>query len=488
MRRTSTLALLAILCSGMNGVLRLEAQTKAEPEMHFSGAEVPFDGSAAETTRPARDQYRPAPALNGSHGGTTVRYYLGSTGSFRNFLEAGLIAGIPNLPSAPAQPQPPANLNYATGKAYEEAMAAYGKGMDDWRRSSEVELRYRGRRLATGLATAETRMALSNLVLPLALRQDPRYRPASMEEAFAQRIGHAAASLVVTRSYNGSLQPNYSKLLGTAGAAYLGSKVYAKEFDVPQLQTGRFVARYVGYSLAGDLATNVGRELVRTAIQPDIAMRAMHGESTQDSYYPLSVGGKFVYWAHSTYALRNFAQAALIAGRPTVPNQPAFPNAPAINNAQEELAYDAVLQQYGRDVQAWRDNLEEDVRYHARRAIGGFGESETQMFLTNFFLPVTLGMEPRYIPLGAGHSARARMGSALGWIVIGRTDSGRKMVNLPLLAGTAGAAFLAEQVYYPKLGTDRLERGSVTGRTIGFNLAADALGNILHELFSKPAR
>src|ERR1700752_63195 len=84
------------------------------------------------------------------------------------------------------------------------------------------------------------------------------------------------------------LRANYSKLGGTVAAAFLGKEVYAKQLDVPQLQSGQFVRRYIGYSLAGDVATNIGRELVRTTIKPDIEMYASQGAATQDSYYPLS--------------------------------------------------------------------------------------------------------------------------------------------------------------------------------------------------------
>ena len=428
--------------------------------------------------------YRPAPPISTIDFGVKLGYYARSTASFRNFLEAGFLAGIPNLPSAPAQPQPAPNLDFTTGRAYENAMDAYGNGMDNWRRNSEVELRYRGRRFAAGLSTAETRDLLSNLILPVALRQDPRYIPAAIDGSFGQRMDHAFTSMIVTRGDNGRLEPNWSKWLGTVGAAYAGKEFYAKEFNVPQLQTNQFVMRYIGYSLAGDLVTNVSREVVRTAIRPDIQMYEAKGPSTEDSYYPLSIGGKFFYWVHSTYAPRNFIQGALIAGIPNVSGQPAYPPTPNITTEQQELAFDAVLEQYGKNVQGWRDNLEDGVRYHERRLIGGFGESETQMFLSNFLVPVALDMDPRYIPLGPGHSAGARMENAFAGVLVGHMDSGRRMVNLPVLVGTVGAAFMAKESYYPPLGVPALERNSVLGKTIGFNLAGDGLLNLLGEFFT----
>src|SRR5579883_236775 len=435
--------------------------------------------TASEQTLP--HSYQPAMPVTTLTWGMKLNYYLRSTGSFRNFLEAGLVAGIPNLPSAPSQPQPPAVITIDNVQHYADAMDAYGNGMDAWRRSSEDELRYRGRRFAVGLTTAETRQLLSNFVLPVALHQDPRYVAADIDGTFGQRMWHAASSIVVTRGDNGRLEPNYSKLGGTVAAAFIGKQVYAKQFDVPQLQTGQFVRRYIGYSLAGDLATNIGRELVRSAIKPDIEMYNSQGVATQDSYYPLSVGGKFFYWIRSTWGLRNFIQGALMAGIPDIPDQPEQPPVPDIKTEQQALIFDAIFVQYGKDIQAWRDNLESDVRYHERRLIGGFSESETQQFLANFALPSALGMEPRYIPLGPDYSAGARIGNAFSSIVMGHTDSGRKMVNIPMLAGTVGAAFMAKELYYPKLGVPELESNRVLAKTIGFNFAADGLLNLFGE-------
>ena len=88
-----------------------------------------------------------------------------------------------------------------------------------------------------------------------------------------------------------------------------------------------------------------------------------------------------------------------------------------------------------------------------------------------------------YIPLGPGHSASSRMGNAFSSIVMGRMDSGRKMVNVPLLAGTVGAAFIAKELYYPKLGVPELESNRVLAKAIGFNFAADGLLNLFGEFF-----
>lgn len=476
MKRSLLLIILLCVCCGAS------CRSAQAEDDNLPDAPSP---NAAEITpsQPFPRHYRPAMPVTTLTWGMKLQYAVRSTGSFRNFLEAGFVAGIPNLPSALPQPQPPATITIDGVQNYANAMDAWGDSMDTWRRSSEDELRYRGRRFAVGLSTAETRQILSNFVLPVALRQDPRYVPAYIDGSFGQRMWHAVSAIAVTRSDSGALVPNYSKIGGTVAAAYLGKAVYSKEFNVPQLNTGQFARRYIVYSLAGDLATNVGRELVRTAIKPDIEMYSSQGVATEDSYYPLSAGGKFFYWVRSTWGMRNFIQGALIAGMPDIPDQPAQPGVPNITTEQQALAFDAIFVQYGKDVQAWRDNLEEGVRYHERRLIGGVGESETQQFLANFALPAAIGMDPRYIPLGPGHSGSSRMGNALSSVVMGHTDSGRKFINVPLLAGTVGAAFMAKDLYYPKLGLPELEKNSVMTKTIGFNLAADGLLNLFNEYF-----
>lgn len=414
--------------------------------------------------------------------GSKLNYYLGSTVSARNFLEMGFIAGIPNLPSAPKQPAVPSVLNWQTGSAYETAMDNYGNQMDSWRRASEVELRYRGRRAAAGFATAQTRVFLSNFLLPVALRENARYTPANLHASFGSRIGHAAASVFVTPGSNGVLQPNFSKIGGTIGAAFIARSIYSDQFNVPQLDTGKFVGKYIAYSLAGDAATNVGRELVRTAIRRELLTQQRQGVVLEDNYSSLSAQAKFVYWAHSTYSIRNFAQGALMAGIPNVTDQPEYPATPNITTEAEQVAFDRTLMAYGQNVQAWRDNLEQDARYHGRRLLAGFSESETQLLLSNFVLAAPLRMDPRYIPLGPQHGFGARVGHALAGVVVGHRDNGQKFLNLPVIGGTVGAAYIGQQLIYPQLGVDRLNRDEVLGRTISLNFAADAIFNLVREL------
>jgi hypothetical protein len=285
----------------------------------------------------------------------------------------------------------------------------------------------------------------------------------------------------VTRSDAGLLVPNYSKLGGTVAAAFLGKALFAKEFHAPELDSNQFVARYVGYSLLGDLATNTAHELVRAALEPDLTMYNLHGRASDDSYYPLSIGGKLVYWGRSTYELRNFATAALVAGLPNVVDRPVEPQEGEPSTWNGEPSYDAANDNFGSSLLGWKQSLEDDIRYHGRRLVGGLGESETQMFLANLAIPVAFDMDPRYVPLGDGYSGSERLAHAFRGLFIAHTDAGNQTINLPVLGGTVGAAFMAKEIYYRELGTPALESGSVLATTLVLNFAADAIGNVVGE-------
>lgn len=495
MRGISLFLSLAVLGSSASAQSIGSSQAQPQASNFSSGGGDAAGINGAEGVVPnVPKSYRPAMPRQTINFGMKLKYYAYSTASFRNFLEAGLTAGIPNIPSAPKQPQPPAVLTVQSGQAYANAMENYGNVMDEWRHNSENELRYRASRLAFGFGTSETRMLFSNLILPAALHEDPRYVPAYIDGSFGSRMWHAVSAIAVTRTDHGMLTPNISKIGGTIGAALVSEKIYSHlgytpykqtQFSTPRIRTGQFVWRYTALSLAGDMATNVGRELVRTAVRPDIQMNNDLGQVTEENYYPLSVGGKFFYWARSTYAPRTFIQGVLMTGIPDITSMPELPAIPPIHTQAEALAAEQLLIAYGQSVQGWRQNLENDVRYHERRLIGGFSEAETQQLLSNFVVPVLAGMDPRYIPLGPGHDAGSRLSHALSGVVIGHTESGQKMVNLPVLAGTVGAAFIAKEMYYPKLDVPQLESNRVLAKTIGFNFAADALLNVLGEFLGR---
>ena len=206
MKRRFLLTLLVCLCFGaLNRLISAEdGGLPAAPSTTVMSRPTTYPASYLETVGSTSLTF-----------GQKVNYYLNSTYSFRNFLEAGLISGIPELSSAPAQPQAPAVISDDSMNTYTNAMDAYGTAMDTWRRSSEDQLRYRSRRFAVGLATAETRQYLSNLALPVLLNQDPRYVSANIEGSFGQRMWQAVRSIAVTHSNSGNNVFNYSKLGGT---------------------------------------------------------------------------------------------------------------------------------------------------------------------------------------------------------------------------------------------------------------------------------
>ncbi len=478
-----------ILAFSMAGACSMQAQAflPAGEDTSLPDAPLPTLPPVRPAALPAEPAlalprgFRPRPAAWRSNTPGKVSYWLHSTVTPRVWLEGFALAGVPDITTAPVQPRAPATDDPVLSEQYQRDIDAYDAEIDGWRRVNEATLRYHGYRLGVGLGTAETRQLFSNLVLPLALHQEARYIPAPVNSDFSDRIGHALASIVVTPNDAGNLVPNYSKLGGTVAAAFVAKSVYAKAFNAPELNSTHFATRYIAYSLAGDAATNTVRELIRAAREPDLTFFDRHGRATEESYYPLSIGGKFIYWVRSTYAVRNFASAVLLASRPVIPKEPAEPVEDDPSTYDGYPNYDSAYNHYGDTLLAWKDGIENDVRYRATRLGAGFAESETQELLANLVLPVLFDLDPRYVPLGAGHTTGARFGHAVEGLWVTHTDAGNRTVNLPVLGGTLGAAFLAKDVYYPQLSLSSLQTSSVFARTVTANLALDAIYNVLGE-------
>ena len=250
---------------------------------------------------------------------------------------------------------------------------------------------------------------------------------------------------------------------------------------VPRLNSNRFVWRYLGYSVAGDEATNIAHELIRASLSPDLTPIVAEGNATESNYYPLSTTAVVLSWARSTYAPRNFIQGALIAGLPNLPSEPVYPAKPSLDSKAAEIAYANAVLQYGTDMENWRRTTDVGVRYRGRRFLGGFSESETQEFLAHCLLSLTFRTDSRFIPSGSDQSVPSRLGNAFTQVVVAHTNSGNRILNAPLLGGTVGAAFLAQHLYYAQLGVPELATNSLTARTIGFNLAGDVLLNVIRE-------
>jgi hypothetical protein len=484
------------------------AETNTLPDA--PGIATPANPSSADTAISAPPRYsRTAPGEGPSYvlppeipplnAKRLIGNYIGSVFSFRNLIDAGLVSGIPNISAAPVQPLAPVggfngtNCNPALPPAsnacttYENAMNAYSTSITAWQDKSENTLRYNGRRAAVGLGASETRYFFGNLILPIALREDPRYLPASFKTGFAERMLHAVDSVAITKTWGGHNTVNFAKLGSTAIAAYAAGSFLPREARAPELVKTGFMLKYGLYSLAGDAATNVARELARTAVHKDLENFREHGESTEEHYYPLTISGKFASWLQDTYNPRHLVEGALIGGLPQINSIPQYPNQPVILNESQQIAYDNQIAAYGLQVQAWRDNLEESVRYHANRALGGVAESETEGVLKYFFLPAMFNMEGRYIRESSEAPFVARITHPFVSVFLTRTNSGRRTVNIPELGGTVGAAFIAQDVIYPDMNLNRLSRTSVAEQTIEFNAAADVVLDLIREFIPRHA-
>jgi len=425
--------------------------------------------------------------------------YVSSAFSFRNLVDMTLVAGIPNIPSTPALPQAPvggfnatncaitlpANQNACT--VYYNSMDTYKTQITAWQDTSENNLRYVGRRAAVGVAASESRYLLGNLILPLALREDPRYRPASFKDGFAERMLHAVDSVAITKTWGGRTTVNFAKLGSTAAAAYLAGSFLPNEARAPELKKTEFMMKYGLYSLAGDAATNVARELIRTAVRKDLENFRSQGESTEIHYYPLTMSGKFASWLQYTYSPRHLVEGALMSGLPQINSIPQYPTEPTITTTSQAIAYANQVAAYSTQVQQWRDGLEENVRYHMNRALGGVAESETEGALKYFFLPAMFNMEGRYIRESGSGPFGLRLAHPFVSLIVTRMNSGRHMVNIPELGGTAGAAYIAQEIIYPDMNLDRLSRSTVAYKTMEFNLAGDVLMNMIREFVPRRA-
>lgn len=82
-----------------------------------------------------------------------------------------------------------------------------------------------GGRLGAAALLQNSRAVLSDGVMAAIFRQDPRYCRQGHRLA-KQRIYHAAERVFMIRSDEGNYQPNYSQLLGNAGATALTITYY----------------------------------------------------------------------------------------------------------------------------------------------------------------------------------------------------------------------------------------------------------------------
>jgi hypothetical protein len=101
------------------------------------------------------------------------------------------------------------------------------------------------KRYAAATATILTGTVLTKAIMPIVFKQDPRYFYKGTGST-SSRVGYALSRAIVTRSDNGHLQPDYSRILGhfTAGAI---SNLYYPPQDRHSLQlTAQYTALAIG--------------------------------------------------------------------------------------------------------------------------------------------------------------------------------------------------------------------------------------------------
>jgi hypothetical protein len=133
----------------------------------------------------------------------------------------------------------------AGAEQYNGTFPGYGPGIEGY-----------GKRYGAALADATTARILESAVLPSLLHQDPRYFYQGSGN-IPSRAFHAAAFTFTTRGDNGRIEPNYSHMLGSLGAAGIsnlyhpaGSRGVGDTFQT------------FGITLAGNIVGNLFREFV----------------------------------------------------------------------------------------------------------------------------------------------------------------------------------------------------------------------------------
>lgn len=124
------------------------------------------------------------------------------------------------------------------------------------------------RRYATSLADNAIGNFLTTAIMPMAMRQDPRYFE-SGRGSLARRFGYAASRSVITRSRSGATQFNVSEIGGNAIAATLSNLYYT-----PAERTVTGTLTRWGMQLMWDALSNEMKEF-----WPDIRARLHHRAS-----------------------------------------------------------------------------------------------------------------------------------------------------------------------------------------------------------------
>ncbi len=111
-----------------------------------------------------------------------------------------------------------------------------------------------GRRFAASVGQGTVKNSI-RFVTATALHEDPRYF-ASDQKGFPRRVGHAIASVFVTRTDSGGRRFNVSGLAGAVGSEFIANQWYP-----PRLATTNDALRGCAITLGLDAARNLAKEL-----------------------------------------------------------------------------------------------------------------------------------------------------------------------------------------------------------------------------------
>jgi uncharacterized lipoprotein YbaY len=134
------------------------------------------------------------------------------------------------------------------------------------------------KRYAALYASIFTRASIDQALLPSVLKQDPRYFFRGTGSTMS-RIGYAIRTAVVRKADNGHWQPNYSGILGSAGAGALTNFYYPAENRRGLKLTLESSAIALGTSAAAHLAQEFLFQKVTTRARP----RPAPGNTGDDS-------------------------------------------------------------------------------------------------------------------------------------------------------------------------------------------------------------
>lgn len=168
---------------------------------------------------------------------------------------------------------------------------------------------------------------------------------------------------------------------------------------------------------------------------------------------PLDAGQKFVLFTRVTTSPYTFAAAGAAAG----------------------------WSQWQNDDSEWGQG----AKGYGQRYAAAYADRATKSFFNKFFYPVIFRQDPRYFRKGSSFTTGERLGHAIGNTFVGHSDSGNRMPNLSLWAGTASTVAV-ENLYHP--GHDRgftpaaKRFGISIGTSMGFDVAREFFPEIARAL------